>query len=157
MKMIVEENNVVTMHYRLSDDKGQEMDTSYGEEPLSFIQGKGNLIPGLDREMLGRKVGDKFEVTVPPADAYGTFNEAYIQKFPLGAFQEGDKVEVGLRVQLTNEDGQPILASIHGIEDDGVLLDLNHPLVDKTLEFEIEIINTRPATADELKQGHMFN
>lgn len=154
--MIIEENDVVTMHYRFNDDKGNVIDTSYDEEPMIFIQGKGNLIPGLDTEMLGRKVGDHFQVTVKPEDAYGTFNEAYIQLFPLDAFNQGDKIEVGLKVQLTNQDGQPILASIHAIEEEGVLLNLNHPLVDKTLEFEIEIINTRPATADELERGHMF-
>ena len=143
------------MHYTLKNDDGDIMDSSEGHEPLAFIQGIGNVIPGLEKHLEGKAKGDKLKATVAPDEAYGERTEEQIAKVPLENFQsEGDeKLEVGMQVQVESNQGVTI-ALVTEIEGNDVTLDLNHPLAGETLHFDVEIMDVRDATQEELDHGH---
>ena len=153
--MTITENKVVLMHYTLKNDDGDVMDSSIGHDPMAFIQGIGNLIPGLEKQLEGKAAGEKINATVAPEDAYGERTEDQLAKVPLDNFQsEGDeKLEVGMQVQVESNQGATV-ALVTEIEGTEVTLDLNHPLAGETLHFEVEIMDVREATSDELSHGH---
>lgn len=154
--MQVSEHKVVTIHYTLTNDEGQKMDSSRKGQPLPYIHGIGNLIPGLERELEGKKVGDKVIAVIEPKDAYGEWESSKEHKVPLSGFQgQGDeKLEVGMRVQV-DMGQQKAIAMVTNIEGDQVTLDLNHPLAGQTLHFDVEIMGIRAAEAVELEHGHV--
>ena len=143
------------MHYTLKNDNGDIMDSSEGHDPLAFIQGIGNIIPGLEKHLEGKAKGDKITATVAPEEAYGERTEEQVAKVPLENFQsDGDeKLEVGMQVQVESNQGVTI-ALVTEIEGNDVTLDLNHPLAGETLHFDVEIMDVRDATADEISHGH---
>ncbi|MFT4525643.1 MAG: FKBP-type peptidyl-prolyl cis-trans isomerase SlyD [Bacteroidia bacterium] len=153
--MTITENKVVLMHYTLKNDDGDVMDSSVGNDPMAFIQGIGNLIPGLEKQLEGKAAGEKINATVAPEDGYGERTEDQLAKVPLDNFQsEGDeKLEVGMQVQVESNQGETV-ALVTEIEGTEVTLDLNHPLAGETLHFEVEIMDVREATPDELSHGH---
>ena len=153
--MTVAANKVVLMHYTLKDKTGEVLDSSADKEPMAFIHGVGNLIPGLERELEGKKTGDKINAVVKPEDAYGEYSKENIHKVPLSGFQaEGDeKLEVGMQVRIETNDGISV-AEVKGIEGEEITLDLNHPLAGETLHFDVEVVEVREATKDELDHGH---
>lgn len=152
--MIIEDKKVVSMHYTLKNDAGEVIDSSSGGEPLAYIQGLGNIIPGLEKELLGKKVGDKVEATIPPAEAYGVKNPELVQAVPLTSFPEKDQVKVGAQFQVTSPEGARI-ATITKVENEEATIDLNHPLADQTLHFAVEIMSIRDAEEDEIAHGHV--
>lgn len=152
--MIIEEKSVVTMEYTLTNDDGKVLDTSEGREPLSFIQGVGNIIPGLDKEMLGKKSGDKFTVRVKPEEGYGERVDEAIQVVPKEQFAEIENLEVGLQLQAQAGE-QVMLFTIAKIEGDQVTIDGNHPLAGVPLNFDVEIVGVRTASEEELSHGHV--
>jgi FKBP-type peptidyl-prolyl cis-trans isomerase SlyD len=154
--MIVEDNRVVNIHYTLKNAAGEVLDSSEGRAPLAYIQGIGNLIPGLERELHGKKAGDKVNAIIAPADAYGEYDEAMLHTVPRSGFraEEGEEgPEVGLQVQLETEQGI-VIATVTKVDGDDVTLDLNHPLAGEQLFFDVEIMHVRPATKVELDHGH---
>lgn len=152
--MKIEKNKVITIDYTLKDDEGTILDTSDGREPLSFIQGLGNIIPGLEKAFEGKNIGDSFSVSIAPDDAYGPYNEQMIFSVPADKFQNKDELKVGMQVQAQTEHGPQIL-SVIGIEGDEIKLDGNHPLAGMTLNFDIIINDVREATPEELDHGHV--
>jgi len=152
--MQVTENAVVSMHYTLKDEQGQELDSSIGQEPLVFLSGAQNIIDGLDKSLQGKTAGDKLEVSVAPEDGYGAIHEELIQKVPTENFQGVDDIQVGMQFMAQTPGGQQPVTVI-GVEEDGVMLDGNHPLAGKTLNFNVEIIDVREASAEELEHGHV--
>ena len=153
--MIIEQNKVVSMHYKLSDKDGNVIDHSEGREPLAYIQGIGNLIPGLEQELEGKTIGDKFSAVIKPEDAYGTRDEELIRVVPKSGFQGEEEMTVGMQVQIdTGEQGLAI-ATLTAIEGDDITLDLNHPLADLELHFDVDIQEIREATEEELAHGHV--
>lgn len=154
--MKIENNRVVSMHYTLKDETGTILDSSENREPLAFIQGIGALIPGLEIQLEGKVKGDKVNAEVAPNDAYGEVQEELFHVVPKSGFQgEGDEQLIeGIQVQLHTEQG-PMIALVSKIEGDEVTLDLNHPLAGRTLFFDVEIVEVREATADELDHGHV--
>ena len=152
--MKIENNRVVQIHYTLKDDQGEILDSSVGQSPLPYIHGIGALIPGLESELLGKKAGDKFTAVIAPADGYGEYDEEQVYEVPADGFQGDDELEPGMQVQLDTEDG-PAIATITDIENDVVTLDLNHPLAGISLHFDVEVIEVREATQQELDHGHV--
>jgi FKBP-type peptidyl-prolyl cis-trans isomerase SlyD len=147
-------DRVVTIHYTLKDDSGTVLDSSAGGDPLAYIQGHGNLISGLEKALEGKTGGDKMAVSISPADGYGTRNEALIQRVPRRALQGAGEIRKGMQFQARTEDGMRMF-TVTGIVGDVVTLDGNHPLADKTLHFDVEIVEVREASAEELEHGHV--
>ncbi|MFT4754829.1 MAG: FKBP-type peptidyl-prolyl cis-trans isomerase SlyD [Salibacteraceae bacterium] len=153
--MKIAQNTVVTMHYKLSDKDGLVIDSSEGRDPLAYIQGIGALVPGLETELAGKSEGEKVQAIVQPEHAYGNRDESLIRVVPKSGFQGEEEMAVGMQVQIdTGEEGTAI-ATLTKIEGDDVTLDLNHPLSDIELHFDVDIIELREATEDELAHGHV--
>jgi len=152
--MKIEKNKVVSMHYTLRDQQGTVVDQSQDDGPLSFIQGIGNIIPGLERQMEGKTTGDKFKATITPDDGYGEVRKELIGMVPRNQFENANELEVGMVFEVSNEQGHQ-LARIIELTADSVKLDANHPMAGQTLFFEIEIINVREAHPTELAHGHV--
>ena len=152
--MDITADRVVTIHYTLKDDGGTVLDSSAGGDPLAYIQGHGNLISGLEKALEGKTGGDKLAVSIAPADGYGIRNEALIQRVPRRALQGAGEIRKGMQFQARTEDGMRMF-TVTGIVGDMVTLDGNHPLADKTLHFDVEIVEVREASAEELEHGHV--
>ncbi len=151
--MKIEKDKVVEINYTLKDKDGNVMDASNGQ-PLAYLHGHGNLIPGLEKELEGKEVGDKFTVTIPAAEAYGERNDALVQTgVPKEMFQGVDNLEVGMRFEAQTEQGMHSV-EITDINDEGVTVDGNHPLAGQDLTFDIEVMGVRDATEEELEHGH---
>ncbi len=152
----VEKDLVVAMDYRLLID-GEVVDSSEGQEPLEFLQGHSNIIPGLEREMLGMKIGESKDVVVQPTEGYGEFDpEAFIE-IPQNQFPDHIPVEVGTELQVENEEGQPTYARIDKVENNIVKLNFNHPLAGKELHFSVQVVALRAPSEEELEHGHVHH
>ncbi len=150
----VEKDLVVTMEYSLSVD-GEIVDTSEGSEPIAFIQGQGNIIPGLEKELYGLSIGDKKSVFVPAAEGYGIYDPEAVMKVDRAEFPTEIPLEAGVEVSIQNEDGEVMVAVIESFDDKNITLNGNHPLAGKDLNFDISIAGLREATAEELEHGHV--
>lgn len=145
---------VVTMHYTLTDDEGVTLDSSIGGEPLSYLHGHGNIIPGLEKALEGTSKGHTSTVTVPPAEAYGEKNSEAVFEAPRAHFPPDMELKEGLRVTAEGPEG-PISLTVVELTESGAILDANHPLAGKTLHFAVEIVEVRKATAEEIEHGHV--
>ncbi|MDP5212542.1 peptidylprolyl isomerase [Pseudoalteromonas tunicata] len=153
--MKIAQNAVVKMHYSVIDKDNNAIDSSMNEEPLEVIIGSGYLIPGLENALIGKEVGDAFNVTVPPSKGYGERHEGLMQAVPKSMF-EGIEVEIGMQFRATTDDGEETVM-ILDIQGDDVLVDGNHPLSGIELTFDVKILEVREATADELAHGHVHS
>lgn len=153
--MTITKNKVALIHYTLKDGAGEVLDSSEGHEPLAFIQGIGNIIVGLEEALEGKNVGDKVATAIGPEKAYGLRSDDNVHIVPLSGFQpDGDeKVEVGMQVRVETNQGVSI-AEVTKVEGEEVTLDLNHPLAGETLHFDVEVVDVRDATNEELNHGH---
>jgi len=147
-------DRVVTIHYTLKNDSGEVLDSSSGGEPLAYIQGHGNLVAGLEKALEGKASGVSLAVVVDPADGYGVRDEALIQRVPKRSLQGAGEIKKGMQFQARTEDGMRLF-TVTGLVGDMVTLDGNHPLADQTLHFDIEIVEVREATTEELEHGHV--
>ncbi|MEO5811457.1 MAG: peptidylprolyl isomerase [Rhodanobacter sp.] len=145
---------VVAFHYTLTDDAGQVIDTSAGHEPLTYLHGSGQIVPGLERQMEGHAHGDKFTAEVSPEEGYGVREAELMQQVARSAFPGVDEIQPGMRFQGRGPQGE-ISVTVTKVEDDTVFIDGNHPLAGKTLHFAVEIAEVRAATAEELAHGHV--
>jgi FKBP-type peptidyl-prolyl cis-trans isomerase SlyD len=145
---------VVLIHYTLKDDAGKVIDSSDGAEPLAYIQGHGNLVPGLEKALEGKKDGDAVSVTLAPADGYGTRNDALVQRVPKRSLQGSGEIRKGMQFQAQTDEGLRVF-TVTAVVGDMVSLDGNHPLADQTLHFDVQIVGVRAATAEELEHGHV--
>lgn len=148
------ENPVVSIHYTLTNQAGEKLDSSIGAESLSYLHGAGNIIPGLESALSESSVGDKLTVTVEAADAYGERNEQQIQTVGKEMFQGIDTIEVGMQFQADSSSG-PAVVTITEIEGDNITIDGNHPLAGEQLTFDVEVMEIRPATETEMEHGHI--
>lgn len=147
---------VVTMHYTLTDDSGTVIDSSAGKDPLSYLHGYGNIIPGLEKAMAGSESGFKSKVTVAPAEAYGEKNPEAVFEAPREHFPPEMKLTPGQVIHAEGPDG-PITFTVVKLTDKGAILDANHPLAGKTLHFEVEVVDIREATPEEVSHGHVHS
>ena len=152
--MNIANNCVVAFHYTLTDDDGNEIDSSKGKEPLAYLHGHSGIIPGLERELEGKVVGDAMKVTVEPTDGYGEMNPELVQAVPREAFQGVDNIEVGMQVQAQGQGGQVQMVVVREVSDESVTVDANHPLAGQTLHFDVSIEDVREATEEEVSHGH---
>jgi FKBP-type peptidyl-prolyl cis-trans isomerase SlyD len=151
---VVAQDKVVIIHYTLKDDEGEELDSSIGGDPLPLLQGHGNIVPGLEKALLGKSVGEKLKVVVPPQEGYGELNGQDPQPVPRTDFPEDMELELGDPIMAETEDGEHIPLWVADLDDQHVYLDTNHPLAGETLYFEVEIVSIRAATEAELTHGH---
>jgi FKBP-type peptidyl-prolyl cis-trans isomerase SlyD len=151
--MQIKDNCVVAMHYTLTNDQGEVLDSSEGREALKFLQGAHNIIIGLEKALDGKKIGDSFEVTIEPEEAYGVRHEQMIQKVPKSAFQGVENLEVGMSFQAETEQG-PVPVKITEVADDVVTVDGNHELAGERLTFKVSIEDVREATQEEMEHKH---
>ncbi|PXA71481.1 peptidylprolyl isomerase [Vibrio sp. 11986-1-5] len=154
--MKIEKNVVVSIAYQVKMEDGVLVDQSTVEAPLEYLHGHNNLITGLERELEGKVIGDKFSATIAPEDAYGEHSDALVQRVPADVFQGVDELEVGMRF-LADTDQGPIPVEITEVDGDEVVVDGNHMLAGQTLTFDVEVIALREATAEELEHGHIHH
>ena len=152
--MQVAQNTVVSINYTLSSDEGAIIDTSAGHAPLAYIQGLGHIVPGLEKALDGKNVGDRFKVSVSPEEGYGVRDEEMVDRIPKSSFEGVPEVEPGMEFYADGPNG-PVMITVQDIVGDEVLVDGNHPLAGKTLHFEIEVIDVREATPEEAEHGHV--
>lgn len=154
--LTVADNMVVSMDYTLTLDGGEVIDSSEGRDPLEFLHGRGQIIPGLEKALYGMAVGDAKKVSVTPAEGYGEPDDDAFQLYPRDAFPGDMELTEGMGLHMRDtESGQVIEAYIHEIRPADVVLDFNHPLAGETLYFDIKIANLRHATSEELEHGHV--
>ncbi len=152
---MIKQHSVVTMHYELKNADGEVLDSSKGQDPLVYLHGAGNIIVGLEEELLGKKVGDNVNAVVSPEKGYGMPVDALIQTVPKEAFgEEIDKVEVGMRFQAETEQG-PVPVVVTSMDEATVTVDGNHPLAGQELHFDVSIAEIRDASEEEIEHGHV--
>ncbi len=152
--MQITDKLAVTIHYTLTNGAGEQLDSSRGEEPMVYLHGVGQIIPGLENALAGKEVNDRFTVTVEAADAYGERNDNMLQVVPMEMFGDTDKIEVGMQFHADTSNGMSVV-TVTNVEDDQVTIDGNHPLAGETLTFDVEVMDIRPATADEIEHQHI--
>ncbi|MCM2130865.1 FKBP-type peptidyl-prolyl cis-trans isomerase [Larsenimonas rhizosphaerae] len=152
--MQIEQNKVVAFHYTLKNDAGEVLDSSEGREPLTYLHGAGNIVPGLEKELAGKTAGDKLEVRVESEEGYGEIQPALVQEVPRDAFQGVENVEPGMQFQAQTEGG-PLLVTVKDVQGDTVTVDGNHPLAGEPLNFDVSIEDVRDASAEEVEHGHV--
>lgn len=152
--MEIAQDSVVSIHYTLTNDAGEVLDSSSGSDPLAYLQGHGNLIPGLERELAGKKTGDKLKVRIAPTDAYGEQDDSLIQEVPRSAFAGIADLQVGMQFQAQSNHG-PRTVTITKVAGDLITVDGNHPLAGQHLNFAVEVTDVRAATEEELSHGHV--
>ncbi|MBN3561654.1 FKBP-type peptidyl-prolyl cis-trans isomerase [Aliamphritea spongicola] len=151
--MQVADNKVVLIHYTLTNAAGEVLDSSAGGEPLAYLHGKGNIVPGLENALTGKQVGDKQQVEVSPEEGYGQPNEELIQEVERNLFDGIDTIEIGMQFMAQTPWGeQPVVVT--AVTDETVTVDGNHPLAGDVLNFDVEVVEVRDASEEELEHGH---
>ena len=152
--MEITADRVVLIHYTLKGDDGAVIDSSAGGEPLAYIHGHGNLVAGLEKALDGKRDGDKIVVSVTPAEGYGVHDAALIQRVPKRSLQGAGQIKKGMQFQGQTPEGMRLF-TVTALVGDMVTLDGNHPLADKTLNFDVDVVTVREATSEELEHGHV--
>jgi FKBP-type peptidyl-prolyl cis-trans isomerase SlyD len=154
--MSIDKNNVVSFHYTLKNGQGEVIESSADQDPLEYLHGHRNIIPGLERELTGKSVGEKFTATIKPENAYGNYDEGLLQTLSRDEFEGVDQLQIGMQFEVEDDDGIG-LVTVTEINDDEVTIDGNHPLAGEILQFDIEVLEIRDATSEELTHGHAHN
>ncbi|GLX79405.1 peptidyl-prolyl cis-trans isomerase [Thalassotalea insulae] len=152
--MKITANKVVKLHYAVSDSEDSLIDSSYDHQPLAIIHGSGYLIPGLENALTDHVAGDKFEVAVAADDAYGQRHDGYVQTVPKELFADIDDLQVGTQLRASTDEGEQTVIVID-VQDNEITVDGNHPLAGIDLKFDVEILEVRDATEEELAHGHV--
>lgn len=152
--MIISDNKVVLIDYTLRIDSGEVVDSSEGQEPLAYLHGVGQIVPGLERALSGLTVGDVKDVVVEPADGYGDRDPDGVFGIPKTAFPDTAQLEVGASFVGEDEEGNSLPVRVVALDGDSVTVDANHPLAGERLSFHVTIKEIRDATAEELEHGH---
>lgn len=155
MSLLIGDNLVVSMHYKLTDNEGNVLDSSEGSEPLTYLHGAGNIIPGLEKALVGKVEGDTQQVTVEPAEAYGEVMPELTQTVDKAAFQGVESVEVGMSFEAQTSDGSVQQIVVTKVDGEQVTVDANHPLAGVVLNFDVEIVSVREASKEEIAHGHV--
>ena len=153
--MKIQAETVVSMHYTLTGADGEVIDSSVDSDPLTYLAGAGNIIPGLDQALIGLQAGDTKQVVVQPADGYGEYQDELVQKLPREMFSGIDSIEPGMSFEAQGQDGAVQYVEVVKVEDDGITIDGNHVLAGKVLNFDVRIESVREASASEIEHGHV--
>jgi FKBP-type peptidyl-prolyl cis-trans isomerase SlyD len=154
MSLLIGDKVVASIHYTLTNNDGEVLDSSSGSDPLVYLHGAGNLIPGLENELTGQATGATLSVKVAPEEAYGPVVDELIDVVPRAAFQGVETVEPGMAFEAQGSDGQRRRIVVTDVAGDQVTIDGNHPLAGVELNFDVEVIAVRSATEDEIAHGH---
>lgn len=153
--MKIADDCVVSIHYTLTDEEGTVIDSSADSEPLNYLHGAGNIIPGLEKELAGSEAGDKKKVTVQPTEGYGEVEPGLVQTLPKEAFSGVEEIKEGMEFQAQGPNGQVQFVTVKEVADDGVTIDANHALAGKVLNFDVSVESVRAASPEELEHGHV--
>lgn len=152
--MQIADRTVASFHYTLTDPEGQVVDSSRDREPLPYLHGTGQIVPGLEKAMAGRSAGDTFQIVVPASEGYGDANPDMLQTVPRAAFPENAEIEPGMQFEAQGPMG-PIGVVVRSADAESVTIDANHPLAGMPLHFDIEIVEVREASVEEVLHGHV--
>lgn len=152
----IQEDAVASVIFVMSDDAGEVLDLATRDNPMRYMHGHHQILPGLEKALEGRHTGERFHIDVPPEDGYG-LREGEPQAVPKAIFPEGTVFRIGAGMTAKSEDGKPFPLWIVKIEEDTIFVDGNHPLAGKTLHFDVEVIDIRQATEDERRDGRVHN
>ena len=152
--MHIEKNRVVFLHYTLKGDDGTVIDSSSGRQPMSYLHGKNNIIPGLEQALAGKSAGDKVEVSVAPEQGYGRRDDRLVQIVPRSKFEGVSELRPGMQVRASGPQGARLVTIVR-VDRDFITVDANHPLAGRTLHFAVEITEVRKATHEEVSHGHV--
>lgn len=150
--MEIADRRVATLHFTLTDDQGNTLGTTHGHAPLVHLQGTGGIVPALEEALEGKKAGDRFEVDVAPEKGFGPHYPALVQTLPRSIFNGSSEPEVGGRLQAQTERG-PMPVVVTALDGDNIVVDGNHPLAGKTFRLDVEVVDVRLASADEIQFG----
>lgn len=150
----IADGSVVTIHYTLKNADGDVLDSSVGGEPMDYLHGAENIVPGLERELAGHSIGDRVEAVVAPAEGYGERSGPEPQPVPRSSFPDDADLQEGMQVFARGPDEQTFALWVVGLDEESVVLDHNHPLAGVTLHFDVEVTGIRAATEEEVAHGH---
>jgi len=153
--MLISLNKVVRFDYTLTDDNTNIIDSSEGGEPLTYLHGSGNIIPGLEAALEGKRAGESLGVRITPADAYGEHDGALVQTVPREMFEDSDSIQVGMQFQSGDPDGETSIVTVVAADTASITVDGNHPLAGVPLNFAVTIVDVRDASSEELEHGHV--
>jgi len=154
--MQIAKDRVVSIHYTLKNDAGTVIDSSEGAEPLVYLHGAQNIIPGLEKALEGKVADDALQVSIDPAEGYGDYKKALTQVVPSSMFQGVETIEVGMEFQAQTDQGMEVIR-IADVDGDNITIDGNHPLAGERLHFDVAIAEVREASEDELQHGHVHS
>ena len=152
--MQIADKKVVSCHYTLKLDTGEVADSSECQSPLNFMVGVGQIVPGLEKELLGMSVGEKKVVNVQPEDGYGVKDDQLVQIIERSQIPDSVDLKLGETLRGESEDGHVVEGIVAAIDDNNVKIDFNHPLADKVLTFDVEVVDIRDASEEELAHGN---
>lgn len=154
-RLTVADDMVVGLAYTLRLEGGELVDSSEGQEPLTFLQGHGQVVDGLEQALYGMALGEEKDIIVAPEDGYGEVDDSAFEEVPLSAFPKDIELEPGMELLVEDQTGQEFQVYVAEVGPNSVLLDFNHPLAGETLYFHVRVDSLRPATAEELEHGHV--
>ena len=152
--MQIEKHRVVTLTYTLKDNDDNLIDKS-DDGSFCYLHGAGNIIPGLENALAGKIAGDELSVAVPPEEAYGVHDAEKTQKVPRDMFPPEQEIEPGMQFHAQSPEGQPFVVTIASVDEDGILVDGNHPLAGVHLNFDVKVMEVREASSEEIEHGHV--
>ncbi|TDG15830.1 peptidylprolyl isomerase [Seongchinamella unica] len=155
MSLLIGDKAVVTIHYKLTDNSGAIIDSSEGAEPLAYLHGAGNIIPGLENALVGKTAGATLQVAIAPEEGYGEVHPQLIETVPREAFQGIDQIEPGMAFEAQGSDGQARRIVVREVNGDEIIIDGNHPLAGVELNFDVEVVSVREASEEEIAHGHV--
>ena len=152
--MNISDKCVVAFHYKLTNSDGEQLDSSDGQDPLKYFHGASNIVPGLEKELEGRKAGDALKVEVQPDEGYGQVNPEMVQKVPRSAFDGAPEIKLGMQFRAQGPGGEAQLITVKEVSEEEITVDGNHPLAGQVLHFDVTIEDVREASEEELAHGH---
>ena len=154
MSILIGDNCVVSIHYTLTGDDGAVIDSSRGGQPLVYLHGAKNIIPGLEKELVGKTTGAELKVSIAPEEGYGAYSPEAVHVVPRSAFDGVDDIQPGMQFQTDGPGGVQVIV-VSEVNGDDITIDANHPLAGKTLHFDVRVEDVREATAEEIDHGHV--
>jgi FKBP-type peptidyl-prolyl cis-trans isomerase SlyD len=154
--MQVAKNRVVSIDYTLTGEDGTILDTSKGDEPLAYVHGTDEIVAGLENALAGKEPKDHVSVTVSPEEGYGVRDDAVVFTVPRSQFRGVDELEIGMQFEVQG-DGEGHVVTVVAMDENEVTVDGNHPLAGLTLHFDVDIVDVREATSDEIEHGHVHD
>ncbi len=153
--MAIEANKVVTINYTLKDEKGEVLDSTENKNPFSYLSGNSQILPKLEDKINSMLIGSKDNIKLEPAEAYGDYKDEAVQKVNKSNFPNDAKLEEGMSFMANTPEGKQMPFVIKNVEGEDVTIDFNHPLAGRSLEFDVELVDVRDATTEELQHGHV--